>query len=360
VASPAIADGRVVIGSDDGMLRSFDTGGEAGCVGVPRTCAPVWTAWMDGPVRGSPAIAGHVVYAAGGGELAGYDLAGTRNCDGVPRRCLPLWTTRLPAPVSAPTIRGSQVLVGAVDLHGFRVVVDGAADDLRSATLTAERADTYDVRFDTGDRAHASAPSSNAGGNSRLTFTRAAGATDPDQYSCATWVADTNWHDQEGAALRVHPVPGGVKAVTITKNVYFGANWVFNVHVWDTSQSPPAIQIASFDLAPVFSPDHIQVVPLPWKLCAQVVGSTVSFVAWPASGPRPDWGDASHGGSVTLPAGHDEPGEAGWYIGHLEHDHRAEFADLAAGPTTVAGAPLGGPAAPGTAPRAPTAIPALP
>jgi outer membrane protein assembly factor BamB len=361
VAAPAIADGRVVVGSDDGNLRAFDADGETGCAGAPRVCAPLWRAPMDGAVRGSPAIAGHVVYAAAiGGELAAYDLAGTRNCAGTPRLCLPLWATRVPTPVSAPAIARGQVFVGAADLHVFRVVTNGSSDELRSSTLTAERADTYDLALD-ADAAGAHAPAGNVGGNTRVTFTRAGIGTSTDQYSCATWASDSSWHDQEGAALRVRPVTGGVSAITVTKNVFFGANWKFNVHVWDTSRSPAAIQIGAFDLGPVFAPDEIHVEPLPWKLCAQVVGSTVSFVVWPASEPRPAWGDPTHGGSVTLPAGYAEPGEVGWYIGHLEPDHRAEFTGLDAGPLTGSGAPLADPNRKRrTAPRAPTAIPGLP
>ena len=156
------------------------------------------------------------------------------------------------------------------------------------------------------------------------------------------------------------PAAGGVTAITVTKNVFFGANWKFNVHVWDTSTSPAAIQIGAFDFAPVFAPDEIHVAPLPWKLCAQVVGSTVSFIVWRATEPRPAWGDATHGGAVTLPAGYGKPGEVGWYIGHLEPDDRAAFTDLRRRTLTGSAAPSNASGAPPFAPRAPTASSSLP
>jgi len=40
----------------------------------------------------------------------------------------------------------------------------------------------------------------------------------------------------------------------VTKNIYFAANWIFNVHVWDTSAPPVGTQIGQFDLSSVFNP----------------------------------------------------------------------------------------------------------
>ena len=358
VADPAIAEGRVVVASDDGSLRAYDAAGRASCAGTPRTCRPLWQASMGGAVRGSPAIAGGIVYAgATNGMLGAFDLLGARQCAGTPLACSPLWSDTLDAAVSAPSVSHGQLLVAAGGLHVYRVVVAPAAPGLDTATLTSERADTYDITFPDPERASAHANLANVGGNTRVTFSRPSDGTGTDLESCATWTSDASWHNQEGAALRVHHVTGGVKAITVTKNIVYAANWIFNVHVWDTSRSPIATQIAKFDLEPVFFPNQ-QLVPMPWTLCARVVGSTVSFVVWPTSEPRPAWGDPSHGGSVTLPPGYDDPGAAGWYIGHLDAGDRAELADLAAGPLATAGAGPSGAAA--TPARAPTAVASLP
>ena len=146
-----------------------------------------------------------------------------------------------------------------------------------------------------------------------------------NEQSCATWSSESSNINQEGAALRISEAADGAgRAITVTKNVYFHAGWIFNVHVWDTATTGVGTQIGSFDLSSVFRPGGSQV-PLPWNLCARVVGPTVSFIAWPATEQPPAWDDATHGGSVTLPNGWDSVGAAGWYIGHLQPGDSATF-----------------------------------
>lgn len=357
VAAPAIADGRIVIGSDDGSVRAYDVAGLSGCTGTPRACQPIWQASLGSAVRGSPAIAAHTVFAGStNGRLAIFDLAGIRGCTGTPLLCTPIWETELGVAVSAPAVSRARLFVGAGGLHAYRVVAAPASAGLASASLTAESDDVYGLSLRSGNRAVATAPIANVGGNTRIEFTRPADGTGIDLMSCATWTSDSNWRNQEGAALRVHPVAGGVKAITITKNIWFSANWIFNVHVWDSSRSPVATQIASFDLAATFFPNS-QLRPFPWTLCAKVVGNSVSFVVWPSTEVQPSWDDPTHGGSVTLPAGFSDPGAAGWYIGHLEAGNRADFSGLSAGPILTGS---GARSAPTITPREPTAIPNLP
>src|SRR5687768_14069481 len=44
-SSPAVANGTVYVGSDDGKLYAFDAAGVANCSpGPPRACSPLWTA----------------------------------------------------------------------------------------------------------------------------------------------------------------------------------------------------------------------------------------------------------------------------------------------------------------------------
>ncbi|MBK5288774.1 MAG: hypothetical protein JJE46_09930 [Acidimicrobiia bacterium] len=91
---------------------------------------------------------------------------------------------------------------------------------------------------DAPDHATARAGTDNVSGNTRVVFTHPADPATTDSQTCGTWSSDAGSFDQEGAALRVHTVDGGVKAITVTKNVVFGAKWIFNLHVWDTSRLP--------------------------------------------------------------------------------------------------------------------------
>lgn len=56
-----------------------------------------------------------------------------------------------------------------------------------------------------------------------------------DQESCATWTDQTGRTTQQGLALRVRHDRGRWRAITITKNVWLGAPWNFNVHTWDSA-----------------------------------------------------------------------------------------------------------------------------
>jgi hypothetical protein len=67
--------------------------------------------------------------------------------------------------------------------------------------------------------------------------------------------------------LRIRTNPDGSRdPLTVTKNVYLGAIWIFNEHTWDTNQKPPVFtQIGGVDLQQVFDPsgDVTKPSPLP-------------------------------------------------------------------------------------------------
>jgi hypothetical protein len=147
-----------------------------------------------------------------------------------------------------------------------------------------------------------SAPSTNTSHNTRIAFRRVADSVANDEQSCATWSSQTASLDQEGAALRVTESGSGFrKSITVTKNIWLGGYWIFNVHVWDTSTPQVVTQIASFDLGSVFDANR-QLAPLPWSLCARVVGATVSFIAWPSVGAAVPGPLESSCGRTTGPA----------------------------------------------------------
>jgi hypothetical protein len=178
------------------------------------------------------------------------------------------------------------------------------------------------------NRVTVSAQPTNTGGNQRIAFYPHDGPNVTDEVSCATWTAETTPVAQEGVALRVAShAPFQVRAITLTKNVYFGATWIFNFHLWNTANGEPFTQIGSVDLHDVLAPGG-HVVPFPWRVCSRAVGSFVQFKVWPTSEPEPQWGDPSHGGVVLVSSEWVYPGRAGWYTGHLPPGASVTFNDL--------------------------------
>ncbi len=119
VSSPAVAGGTVYVGSDDGKLYAFDAAGVANCsAGSPGTCSPLWTAATGGAVRSSPAVAEGTVYVGSDdGKLYAFDAAGLFNCSaGPPRTCSARWVTNVGAIVrSSPVVSNGLVYVGSDD-----------------------------------------------------------------------------------------------------------------------------------------------------------------------------------------------------------------------------------------------------
>ncbi len=219
------------------------------------------------------------------------------------------------------------VLVVGACVATPHVTYDGSGDPHpQTVVLTPDGFDTYAFTSGAGSAEFAARPD-NRDSNLRQAFWPTGGPEVVDQQSCATWTSDTGGVTQQGATLRLSTATGHVRAVTVTKNVWFYALWVFNVHVWDTSSLQPFTLVGQVDLQPeFFAGGHLP--PLPWHLCARVIGPTVDVKAWPDPEPEPAWGDPFHGGSVTLPGGWVYPGRAGWYIGHLQPGAAARFDDL--------------------------------
>lgn len=138
-----------------------------------------------------------------------------------------------------------------------------------------------------------------------------------DSEVCATWTSQSASSIQEGLALHINATPSATTAITVTKNVIYGLYWVFNVHIWNSSSSSPFTQIAQFSFPNDFT--YLGTMdPLPWRICAETVGTTFQFKVWrPNVESEPSWTDASHSGSVTIPANYQAPGLSGWYIGHI-------------------------------------------
>jgi hypothetical protein len=221
-------------------------------------------------------------------------------------------------------------VVVAVLVAACQPAVTPVDPSLGAAPVSADGGDTIGLRR-SGEVVTASAPRTNRGENNRTVFWSAGEVPSADQQSCATWVETPRGRQQPGAALRVRTSGGRVRAITVTNNIFFGARWGFNVHVMDSGAQEPFRKIGGFELTEIFRPDGpgtFDFPPFPWRMCARVVGNTVSFIVWPTSQAEPAWDDARYGGSVTLPAGWNQPGVPGWYVGHLRAGDRSIFRDL--------------------------------
>ena len=195
-----------------------------------------------------------------------------------------------------------------------------------AVALTRDGNDQYLVdRSGTG--ATVTAPATNTGDNTRIVFFPQRGASTTDGVACATWVAESTWSAQEGVALRIATDGGRTRAITVTKNVFAGATWIFNVHVWDTGALPQFTQVGSVDLGAVLSRDGWPL-PLPWRLCARTDGATVELKAWRVGEGEPAWGDRRHSGAVRVDPQWVYAGEGGWYVGHVPPGGTVELAGL--------------------------------
>lgn len=190
-----------------------------------------------------------------------------------------------------------------------------------SAVVTADGTDAYSFTTTTGT-VEAQPLDGNTGANLRMVFWPSDGPIVTDQQTCATWSSAVGPMTQEGAALRV--IDG--HAITVTKNVWAGAQWIFNLHVWAAGVGT---MFGQFDLGAVFNRAGT-LSPLPWHLCARALRGVFSFKAWPDYEREPSWSDATHGGSALIPTGWETPGRAGWYVGHLPPGGQATYSALTA------------------------------
>ena len=174
----------------------------------------------------------------------------------------------------------------------------------------------------------ARALATNTGTNTRQLIYPGSQPVSTNHQSCATWQAQDGFNTQQGLALRVrHDVDQGRwRAITVTKNVVWGANWQLNVTTWD-SHRPGWQKHGSIDLAAVFWPNQV-LAPFPWRVCARVEADIVRVKGWRIGQAEPAWADPVHSGAVRVPAEWVYAGKAGWYLGHLAPGHSATMTDL--------------------------------
>lgn len=237
------------------------------------------------------------------------------------------------ASTSATAAAGDGLRSGGVSWRTVprpQLVYDGATgtNQLVRRVLTQDGADQYSV-VKTGGTVTAAAAASNLGSNQRELFWPAGLTERLNGQVCATWASESSSGVQQGVALRIVAGTSATRAVTVTKNVWAGVNWVFNVHVWDSSLAEPFIDIGQFDLGAVLSNSQGGLYPLPWRLCVRVDGDRLTFKLWvPAVHAEPGWADPVHSRSTSVPAAWNVPGQLGWYVGHLPPAGSATFNGL--------------------------------
>lgn len=212
--------------------------------------------------------------------------------------------------------------------------------EIRHATLTTENWVTYDYR--TGpDTVTVAAPAGLTDSNVREIFWPSGTMPTVDDEVCISWDETSESVEgqpiQPGLAMRIASVGShneGLRAITLTENVWYSGVWVFNVHVWDTRNlAKPLTQIASFDLSKIVgklersSSDtwETTLAPPPWHLCGRTQGDRFSFKVWTGTNPEPGWDDADAVFSTVLPDGWTYSGYSGGYLGHL-HDGQSATA----------------------------------
>ena len=101
------------------------------------------------------------------------------------------------------------------------------------------------------------------------------------------------------------------------------------MHTWDTDLSAAFTAIGQYDLGQVVTAGG-QYLAFPWRICARALGDQLTFKVWvPNRELEPEWNDAVHARTTTLPTGYLAPGNTGWYIGHIPAGGSAHYGDLA-------------------------------
>jgi putative cell wall-binding protein len=248
--------------------------------------------------------------------------------------CLPAATAAVVAAHTPATV----TLLGGTDALGAGVAslttctVPGIS--LTTRVLTSDGADTADISLADGVVTMSAPLTNNSLSNLRTIFWPTGEASAVDEQVCATWL-DQSGIVQQGVALRIIDGPNSIRALTVTKNVVYGVEWVFNVHTWDTTRPEPFTGIGQYDMGQVVMADN-QYLPFPWRICARAIGAELTFKVWlPDREAEPSWSDPIHARTMTVPNDFLAPGETGWYIGHISAGGSAHYGSLGTWPGNV-------------------------
>ena len=154
--SPVVVNG-VLYASTGSRIAAFDAAGVTGCSGAPKTCQPLWSSQPAGCAGiatecrfSAPSVSNGMLYAVWAGNfefgqayLQAFDAGGETGCSGTPKRCAPVWQVFVKGnkPAPAPTISDGRVFV----LANF---VDPISDGSPGAWLEAHDAATGALLWD--------------------------------------------------------------------------------------------------------------------------------------------------------------------------------------------------------------------
>jgi hypothetical protein len=121
-SSPAVSGGRVFV-TAGATLSAFDATGATGCSGTPVVCTAQWSAAIGNTAgTSSPAVADGVLFVGSDdGNVYAFDPEGLDNCTASPRACRPLWSgTTGGAVTSSPAVQSGRVYVGSHDAQLYQ------------------------------------------------------------------------------------------------------------------------------------------------------------------------------------------------------------------------------------------------
>lgn len=114
----AVAGGRM-FRTDATTLKVYDVAGIENCTGsATKTCTPLWTAATGGTTGppAAPAVANGLVFVgADNGSVNAFDAHGVTNCSGTPRVCAPLWTGHVSGQLGDVVVSGGRLFVPSSD-----------------------------------------------------------------------------------------------------------------------------------------------------------------------------------------------------------------------------------------------------
>jgi len=240
--------------------------------------------------------------------------------------------------MGSSTGRGARRRPSALGVLAVSVLLLATACQPRTATqgrhrwgaITPDGTDRYTFTDDpTGFSVVA--PPSNAGNNLRLAVVRTDARASIDQRACATWNGPSSGVIQPGVVLRARIDAHRTRAIMVSDGIYVGVRTIFNVHLADSTAAEPFRKVGVVSLPYSVGQNPFHQAPLPWRICARVVGTEVTVKAWPIAAYRgePRWGDPVTSGTVAVPSDWVYRGLAGVYVGHLEPGQQTRFSDVA-------------------------------
>jgi len=99
---------------------------------------------------------------------------------------------------------------------------------------------------------------------------------------------------------------------------------IFHCYVWEGTAQ---ISLGNVDLTAYLQPSGTYV-ELPWYVKTRLLGRQAQVAVWKGTDAESDYTTSGRSGSFTLPAGFDQSGESGLYVGHLDVGQWMEFKNL--------------------------------